>query len=141
MESQYITLGGQMGDPQSDKAVGLQLPEINKLLKKYCNKVYCKEIDEMGPAIFVDGDLWQWDFEGFQRLRLSKKHRYIEIHIGMPRARWEFVSQNEIKSYLISHLEEALRLMATRLKKEKYAVNETDLWTDFAKVKNDFLFN
>ena len=141
MESQYITFGAQLGDPKADKAVGQFITQISILLNKHCNKVYCNEVDEIAPAIFVDGDLWYWEFEGFQRLRLSTKHRYIEIHIGMPRSRWEFVSQIEIKTYLISHLKNALELIVTRLKKEKYEVNETDLWNDFEKVENEFLLN
>ncbi|MFF5397244.1 hypothetical protein ACFY5J_12585 [Peribacillus butanolivorans] len=98
-------------------------------------------MDEIAPTIFVGGDLWYWKFEGFQRLRLSKKHRYIEIHIGMPRERWEIVNIIEIKKYLISHLKTALELMIKRLKKEKYEVNEIDLWSDFAKVEEEFLIN
>ncbi|MFD4931935.1 hypothetical protein ACFWMS_24125 [Peribacillus butanolivorans] len=141
MESQYITFGAQLGDPKADKAVGQFITRISILLNKHCNKVYCKEVDEIAPTIFVDGNLWYWKFEGFQRLRLSKKHRYIEIHIGMPRERWEIVNTIKIKKYLISHLKTALELMIKRLKKEKYEVNEIDLWSDFAKVEEEFLIN
>lgn len=141
MESQYIAFGGQLGDQKADKAVGQFLPRINILLNEHCNKAYCKDVDEMAPAIFVDGDLWYWEFEGFQRLRLSKKYRYIEIHIGMPRERWENINSIEIKKYLINSLKTALELMVNRLKKEKYEVNDIDLWSDFAKVEKDFLLN
>lgn len=119
MESQYITFGAQLGDPKADKAVGRFITQISILLNKHCNKVYCNEVDEIAPAIFVDGDIWYWEFEGLQRLRLSKKHRYIEIHIGMPRSRWEGVDPVDIRKYLINQLRNALELMLKRLKKEK----------------------
>ncbi|WP_205847832.1 hypothetical protein [Planococcus halocryophilus] len=139
MKSQYITFGAQLGDPKADKAVGQFITQISLLLDKHCNKVYCTEVDEIAPAIFVDGDLWYWEFEGLQRLRLSKKHRYIEIHIGMPRSRWEGVNSIDIKKYLIDQLKDALDLMLIRLNKEIYIVNDQELWTDFRKVEEEFL--
>jgi hypothetical protein len=141
LHSQYITFGAQLGDPNADKAVGSYITQISILLNKHCNNVYCEEVDEIAPAIFVDGDIWYWEFEGTQRLRLSKKQRYIEIHIGMPRSRWEFSSPDEIKLFLINNLKIALELIVKRLKKEKYEVNETELWNDFGKVQEEFLLN
>lgn len=139
MKSQYITFGAQLGDPKARIAVGQFITQISLLLNKHCNKVYCNEVDEIAPAIFVDGDLWHWEFEGLQRLRLSKKHRYIEIHIGMPRSRWEGVDSIDIRKYLIAHLKVALMRMLERLKKEKYSVKEIELWADFSKVEEEFL--
>ncbi|ALC85157.1 hypothetical protein AM499_04505 [Bacillus sp. FJAT-22090] len=142
MESKdYITFGAQIGDPKADKAVGPHLIELRKLLYKFCNKIYCKEIDEIAPILRVDGDLAYWEFEGCEKLRLSKKYRYITIDVGMPRSRWEGISAKDIRNYLIDNLKKALELMVKRLEKEKYNVKEDELWNDFAKVEGEFLFN
>ncbi|MFL0366198.1 hypothetical protein ACH0BF_24715 [Pseudobacillus sp. 179-B 2D1 NHS] len=135
----YITFSSQMGDENAARAVQPHLIELRTLLRKYCNNTYCKEVDEFAPVLRVDGDGWYWEFEGCEKLRLSKKYRYITIDIGMPRSKWENVEPKGIKSYLFIHLKNALDLMTRRLKKEKYIVNEGDLWSDFKKVEEEFL--
>ncbi|RDW14959.1 hypothetical protein [Oceanobacillus chungangensis] len=59
----------------------------------------------------------------------------------MPRSRWEGITAIDIRKYLINQLNNALELMVKRLKKEKYVVNDIELWTDFAKVKEEFLLS
>lgn len=59
----------------------------------------------------------------------------------MPRSRWEGITAIDIRKYLINQLNNALELMVKRLKKEKYDVNDFELWTDFAKVKEEFLLS
>lgn len=58
----------------------------------------------------MDGEIWHWDFEGCQKLRLSDKYRYISIDIGMPRHRWQGVSPIVIRKYLLENLKQALKL-------------------------------
>lgn len=139
MESQYITFGAQLGDRKSNKAVGHFITQISLLLSKHCNTRYCDQVDELAPALFVDGDIYYWEFEGLQRLRLSKKYRYVEVHISMPRSRWEGVEAKDIKIYLIGQLKNALMKMVERLYKEEYSVKEKELWADFRKVEEEFL--
>lgn len=140
-DNYYITFGAQMGDSASSKAVSPHLDELKQLLYKHCNKRYCEEIDEMAPILRVDGELWYWEFEGCEKLRLSKKYRYITIDVGMLRSRWEGNNAKDIRNYLIDNLKKALELMVKRLDKEKYKVKENELWNDFAKVEGEFLLN
>lgn len=135
----YITLSAQMGDAKSYEAVGPHLTEMNRLLERYCDKKYCVEVDEFDLALRVDGDLWYFNFEGCEKLRLSKKYRYVTIDIGMPRSKWEGVLPIKIRGFLINHTKEALVLIINRLKKEAYPVNDTALWEDFMKVENDYI--
>ncbi|MFZ0577994.1 MAG: hypothetical protein WAM41_10870 [Psychrobacillus psychrotolerans] len=95
----------------------------------------------MAPILRVDGELWYWEFEGCEKLRLSKKYRYITIDVGMLRSRWEGNNAKDIRNYLIDNLKKALELMVKRLDKEKYKVKENELWNDFAKVEGEFLLN
>ena len=118
-DNYYITFGAQMGDSASSKAVSPHLVELQQLLYKHCDKIYCEEIDEIAPILRVDGDLWYWEFEGCEKLRLSKKYRYITIDVGMTRSRWEGINGLDIRNYLLENLKEALELMVIRLKKRK----------------------
>jgi hypothetical protein len=93
-EKAYITFGLEMGGVKAAEAVQPHLIELRRLLKKYCNKQYTNELDEIAPILRVDGDLWFFEFEGCEKLRLSKKYRYITIDIGMPRSKWEGVHSN-----------------------------------------------
>jgi hypothetical protein len=135
----YITFGSQMGDTDAANTVQPHLIKLRKLLVKYCNETYCKEVDEFAPILRVDGEGWYWEFEGCEKLRLSKKNRYITIDVGMPISRWKDIGELEIRKYLISNLREALELMVKRLKKEKYTVTESELWADFSEVEENFL--
>ena len=138
-EYSYITIFGQMGDRNADKAVGSHFVGLTKLLDQYCNRPYCRDVDQIVVAFRVDGDLWSFEFEGCEKLRLSKKNRYISIDVGMPRAKWENIEKKIIKTYVISNLRKALELSINRLKKEKYVVDEEKLWNDFKQVETKFL--
>ncbi|WP_108670431.1 hypothetical protein [Peribacillus acanthi] len=135
----YITLGADIGGRDAAKVVEPYLNELVELLDRFCNKRYSSQLDEFAPFLRVDGDVCSWNFEGCEKLRLSKKHRYITVDIGMPRSKWEGIGEKEIKEYLINNLKEALELIVNRLKKERYPVNDNVLWVDFGKVKEEFL--
>jgi hypothetical protein len=129
----------QMGDIDSNDAVGPHLAILASLLKKHCVHDYVPELGELHPIFRVDGDIWHWDKEGPERLRLARKQRYITIDIMMPRSRWEGVSQPEIRRFLNGNLKNALHLMVNRLKKEHIEVDEERLFKDYAKVEKEFL--
>ncbi|MBA9025750.1 hypothetical protein [Peribacillus huizhouensis] len=138
-ENPYITFGADIGGPNAGKVISPHLQELRNLLYKYCDNIYCVEMDSIDPVLRVDGEISYWEFEGCEKLRLSKKNRYITIDVGMPRSRWEGVDPVDIRKYLINQLRIALELMLKRLKKEKYTVNDTELWADFSKVEEEFL--
>lgn len=135
----YITFGSEMGDEKAAEAVQPHLIKLRKLLELYCNHRYVPEIDEFAPIGRIDGEFGHWDFEGTQKLRLSKKYRYITIDIGMPKYRWQGVSPIEIRKYLLENLKQALKLMVQKLKKEKYEVDDVRLFKDFEKVEKEYL--
>ncbi|MHB1000352.1 MAG: hypothetical protein ACYC27_14010 [Armatimonadota bacterium] len=135
----YITFGADIGDLDAAETVQPHLITLRKLLRKYCNNKYAPELDEFAPIGRIDGEFGYWEFEGTQKLRLSKKHRYITIDIGMPKSRWQGVSPIEIRKYLLENLKQALVLIVQRLKKEKYDVDDVRLFQDFEKVEKEYL--
>lgn len=97
----YITFGADIGDVNAGKAISPHLYELRKLNYRFCDKIYCEEIDEIAPILRVDGDLAYWGFEGCEKLRLSKKYRYITIDVGMPRSRWEGINAKVLEFILL----------------------------------------
>ena len=135
----YITFGADVGGVEADEAVSPHLMKLRKLLELYCNYRYAPELDEFAPIARIDGDIGYWEFEGTEKLRLSKKYRYITIDIGMPKHRWQGVPPIEIRKYLLENLKQALKLMVQKLKKEKYEVDDVRLFKDFEKVEKEYL--
>ena len=138
-DNAYITFGAQVGDEEADDAVAPHLMALTKLLRKHCNHRYAPELDEFAPIGRIDGEGWYREFEGLQKLRLSKKHRYITVDIGMPRNHWQGVSPIEIRRYLLENFKQALHLFVGKLRKEKYEVDDVRLFADFEKVEKEYL--
>jgi hypothetical protein len=141
IKNPYIIFGADIGGAKAAKEVSPHLQQLKQLLYKYCDNIYCKEVDEFAPILRVDGDIAYWNTEGCEKLRLSKRYGYVTIDVYMPRARWEGTDVIDIRKYLINNLKDALKLMVNRLKKEKYIVNDNKLWADFIKVEEEFLLN
>ncbi|OES45452.1 hypothetical protein [Domibacillus iocasae] len=137
--SSYITFGCQIGGPKAGEVMQPHLIKLSLLLDKYCDYPYSNDVDEFAPIGRIDGNIYYWKFEGCEKLRLSKKYRYITVDIGMPKSRWEEKSDYEIREYLINCFQEALSLIVKRLKKEKFSIDDKKLFTDFEKVKVDYL--
>lgn len=137
--SDTITLGVQMGGTSANDATDSHVLSLRKLLATLCKGPYSSEVDEFALILRVDGDIWHWDFEGCQKLRRSKKDRYITIDIGVPRSRWENVAPAGIRGFLAENVEHALLLCANRLIKDKSDMNIEALMADYQKVKAAYL--
>jgi hypothetical protein len=134
-----ITFGSQMGDTKVAEIVQPLLIELRKLLKTHCNDTYSQDIHEFAPIARIDGEIWAWNFEGCQKLRVNRKEKYITVDVGVPRWAWENKTENEIKTYLFNGLKEAINLMLSKLKKEKIEVDELRLFHDIALVEKEYL--
>lgn len=134
-----VTIGSQTGDEQAGKATEPHREALYKLLSKHCLGPYSPDVDEFSLILRVDGDFWHWEQEGCDRMRRSKKGRYITIDIYVPRQRWEGVSGINIRRYLAACTEEALRKMIGKLQRDKTPVDGAALLRDFASVKEHYL--
>lgn len=136
---EYFKLVSQIGGPTAAKVVTPHLYELQQLLSKHCYNKYSTQLDEFAPVLRVDGDISYWEFEGCEKLRLAKKHRYITLDIGMPKSKWEGQTSKDIRQYLLSNLEDAMHLIVKKLRKEKMDLAEDLLLEDFNKVKKEFV--
>ena len=138
-EKPTIPVGVQAGDVPSDRATNPHIRPLRKLLETHCRGPYSADVDEFSLVLRIDGDIWYWNQEGCDRMRRSKKERYITIDIYVPRSRWEGVTGLEIRKYLAACVEDAFQRMIGKLRKDKVVVNGDALLQDFAIVKEKYL--
>jgi len=81
----------------------------------------------------------EFDFEGCERIRRSRKSKYITVDLGFPSRHWRGISDAEIRKYLAELVETGLLCCLSRLKKDKTQVQVQALMNDFAKAKRLFL--
>lgn len=134
-----VTVGVQSGDVPSDRATDPHIRPMRYLLQAFCRGPYSTEVDEFSLVIRVDGDISHWEQEGCDRMRRSRKERYITIDIYVPRPRWEGVSGLQIRQYLIACVEDAFRRMIDKLRRDKAPINGDALLKDLATVKEKYL--
>jgi hypothetical protein len=134
-----VIVGVQTGDVPSDRATDPHIRPLRKLLQAHCRGPYSPDVDEFSLVIRIDGDIYHWEQEGCDRMRRSKKERYITIDIYVPRARWEGVSGIEIRKYLAACVEDAFRRMIGKLQRDKVSVDGDALLRDFATVREQYL--
>lgn len=134
-----VTVGVQAGDVPADQATNPHIRPLRQLLQAHCRGPYSPEVDEFSLVMRIDGDIDPWEKEGCDRMRRSKKERYITIDIYVPRARWAGAAGNEIRRYLAACVEDAFWRMIDKLRRDKVPVNGDDLLRDFATVKQRYL--
>jgi hypothetical protein len=132
-----ITLGAQTsGD---DDRTNKHLLELRKLLATTCRGPYSDEISEFALVLRIGGNMQEFDFEGCERISRNRKGKYITVDLGFPSRRWRGVTDQEIRSYLADIVETGLLCCLHRLKKDKTAVDEAHLISDFTMAKRHFL--
>ena len=91
MISNAITLGAQTSG--EDNRVDCHILAFRKLLGIHCKGPYSDEIDEFALILRIGGQMQEFDFEGCERIRRSRKQRYITVDLGFPSRRWKRVTK------------------------------------------------
>lgn len=138
-EKPTILVGGDIGGPAAARATTPHTRPLRNLLEAHCRGPYSPDVDEFSLVLRVDGDIAYWEQEGCDRMRRSKKKRYITIDIYVPQWRWEGVPGIEIRTYLAACVEDAFQRMIGKLKRDKVAVDGDALLRDFAMAKAQYL--
>lgn len=134
-----VRMGVQAGDVASWEAVQPHHGPLRELLRECCQGPYSSEVDEFYLALRIDGELSHWEKEGCDKMRRSKKERYVSIDIYVPRERWEGVSGIEVRRYLAACVEDAFLRMIAKLQRDKVAVDGDAMLRDLAKAKERYL--
>ena len=137
--SNTITLGAQTS--AEDDRTGSHVLAFRRLLTTHCKCPYSNEIDEFALILRIGGRMQEFDFEGCERIRRSRKNRYITVDLGFPSRRWKSASDRDMRKYLAELVETGLLCCASRLEKDRAQVDIQRLMTDFSAAKKAFLRN
>ena len=132
-----ITLGVQTS--REDDRTQKPVLQIRRLLAEYCQGPYSPEVEKFALVLRVGGEMQEFDFEGCERIRRNRKHKYITLDLGFPSNRWKGATDLAIREYLAEALETGLLCCIGRLETDKTPVDSARLMGDFAKVKQLFL--
>lgn len=137
VNSATITLGVQTSR-EDDRTSGPVL-EMRGLLAERCRGPYSPEVREFALILRVGGDMQEFNFEGCERIRRSRRERYITVDLGVPSYRWKGATESAIREYIAETVETGLLCCIRRLETDKSSVDSVKLMTDFETVKQLFL--
>ena len=133
-----ISIGCQAGGPEVRFFDDLKVP-LYRALAKHVTSSHCPAVDEYSIVFRVDGSLDKFGDEGFTRLRFAKARRYITVDVQIPEVVWHSMSKRQLPEYLAHQVKGAITLCASRLRKDKHAVAETELLVEIEAATNEYL--
>lgn len=77
--------------------------------------------------------------EGCDRIRRSRKNKFITADIGFPSHQWRGRSDKYIREALANAVETGLLCCLMRLERDKRTVDREQLLADFSRAKSAFL--
>jgi len=94
---------------------------------------------EFAIVLRISGELANFEGEGVQKVRVSRKGEYVTADFVIPESRWKGVPFETFKRYLAAGATATLKAMATRLVKVKIPINSVELLEDVSKATTSFL--
>jgi hypothetical protein len=137
VSSEAITLGAQTS-AEDDKTMK-HVVDLRGLLASCCTGPYSADVAEFALILRLGGDLNDFDFEGCERIRRSRKERYITVDIGFPSRCWKHATDTAIRHFLADAVETGLLCCVQRLEKDRTPVDVSRLMADYAVAKQGFL--
>ncbi len=133
-----ISIGCQAGGSEVGFFGDLKVP-LSRAMAKHVTSSHCPAVDEYAIVLRVDGSLDKFGDEGFTRLRFAKARRYITVDVQIPETVWRPMSKRQLREYLAHQLKGAIALCAGRLRKDKNAVAETELFAEIEAAIKEYL--
>ena len=134
-----IVLSLDSGSSQAGKRFSPLYRGLNAILASRCSAPYSSSTELFAFLLCVSGEIADFGFEGYERLRRWKKDNSITLDIGIPEAHWKEVSDQDLRAYLMGRVEEALDLVVQKLEQAGEAVRVEELRQDIARVRGEFL--
>jgi len=138
IEKTCIAFGVQSGDVVADETMKPFYMALRQNFADHCQGAYLPDFDKIGFVIRIDGDIWHFDFEGFEKIRIQKKSRVITADIGVTKRIWQGATA-DIKRYLAETILECLEAIVKKLRSAKIDVDDVGLKRDFHKAIDAFL--
>lgn len=133
-----ISIACQAGGPEVRFVGDLKVP-LYRALAKHVTSSHCSAVDEYAIVLRVDGSLDRFGDEGFTRLRYAKARRYITVDVQIPEAVWQPMSKSQFRSYIAHQVKGAVALCAAKLRQNKHAVAEEELYAEIEAGINEYL--
>ena len=133
-----ISIGCQAGGPEVGFISDLKVP-LYRALAKHVTSSHCSAVDEYAIVLRIDGSLDRFGDEGFARLRYAKARRYITVDVQIPEAVWQPMSKPQFRSYIAHQVKGAIALCTARLRQDRHAVSEKDLYAEIEAAINEYL--
>lgn len=136
-----IQIGLVTGGMKADRLITNHFRLLNKLIREQSDKTYCEIVAQFCLVLCVSGEVKDFKFTGFDRLRINRKKKEIWLDYGIPKDFLNEKSETEIKSFLLEVLRDAIQLFIQRLTKEKTTFDETQMMADYEKVARLYMSN
>ena len=124
-----ISIGAQSGGPD-DGGLGHMKVALWQSLCRHCKSSYCPAIAHYALALRIGGEFAEFGAEGIERVRLSKRDRYIGADIVIPREAWQGRSRNVLRDCLAQQVRAALQACVGRLHTERRPVDERQFFAE-----------
>jgi hypothetical protein len=134
-----IQIGKVVGDGRADLTIRKPFQQLKNLLTTHTKKAYSESLDNFMIVFCLSGEAKDFNFEGFDRLRINRKKKEIWIDYGVKKGFFQDKNEAYNKDYLINVVRQALEIFFQRLEKEKIDFNRDDLVSDFQMVSEQFL--
>jgi len=132
-----VSIGVQNGGPE-DGGLGDIKIDLWRSFGRQCNSSYCSAVVHYALALRIDGEFQKFGVEGIERIRRSKRDRYIGADIVIPEAVWRDKTRNELRDYLATQVRAALKSCVARLRKDKETLDERRLFQEIDAAINEF---
>ena len=127
-----IDLGAQVSGKESYDAIH---PFHVKLLEIFYDPPemngYFKNINEFQIVFRVSGEGTDFEGEGPERLKVSKKQKVISVDFTIPESRWKDINTKEFKIYISNGINDCFSVLRERALKLDEVVNLKKLDDDF----------
>jgi hypothetical protein len=122
-----ISIGVQSGGPE-DGGLGDIKIDLWRLFVQHCRSSYCPVVAHYALALRIGGEFVAFSPEGIEKIRLSRRDRFVGADIVIPQAVWRDRTRNELRDYLARQVRAALQNCVARLRKDKETVDEARLF-------------
>ncbi len=132
-----VSIGVQSGGPE-DGGLGDIKIDLWRLFCRHCQSSYCATIAHYALALRIGGEFVEFSPEGIEKIRLSRRDRFVGADIVIPQAVWRDSTRNELRDYLARQVRAALQSCVARLRKDKETVDEARLFGEIDAAIGEF---
>lgn len=130
---------GIVGGYRKDSDLRKLYQHLKKLLIHHTDKTYSESLNHLMIVFCISGEIKDYKFEGFDRLRINRKKQQIWVDYGIKKDLLLDKDETYIKEFLKNVVFEAIELLFRRLEKEELPFKKEDLLKDVKGVFESFM--